>query len=165
MQGATGKSKLTDANSLATELVTLPTIIHCDSCGRKQQPSLAHNRGQSASASLHQLNENSVEEMKNEVPDYADHPDVMPNKPFVISKPANSLKETHASGFDKSIGNNSPNSTKRTIQSRSRSRGTKSKSPIRKQYVNDPEWHHDKKYEDFLAGVYLKHPQHFLSSQ
>ena len=54
--------------------------------------------------------------MKNEVPDYVDPPGVIPNKAFMISKPNTGLKETHASGFNKSIKEtNSLNSTKRTI--------------------------------------------------
>ena len=123
------------------------------------------NHQRAESGSLVQLNENSIELMDNTVPDYADNQEA---NSFVITKPLTKITETYASTFTKSMNNlasaNSPNSTKRTIQSRSRSRGTKSKSPHRKNYVNDPEWHHDKKYEDFLNGVYLKHPKNFLSS-
>ena len=119
-----------------------------------------HHRAESGS--LVQLNDNSIELMDNAVPDYDDKPEV---NSFVITKPLTKITETYASTFTKSMNAaSSPNSTKRTIQSRSRSRGRKSKSPPRKIYVNDPEWHHDKKYEDFLSGVYLKHPKNFLSS-
>ena len=70
-------------------------MIHEEKGNKRNNTSHKHNRGSSDAENLavyQNLQENSVEELHHEVPDYNNNPETMLiGKPYVISKPSASF--------------------------------------------------------------------------
>ena len=102
---------------------------------------------------------------------YSDHVPRIQKKEFSVDPSAKtriSYRKGDSRGYKTcQSSQNSPESRRPRSggASRSKSRASKSRSPMRRQFVNESEFHHDQKYDEFLLGVSLKNPKNLSSTK